>query len=232
MATSQNGFPASPNRSTIGVKTFAVPGHPYVKIPIRADIAPLLLEIMRWWFAVVEPPVMPGCWGYAYRDIRGATRLSNHASGTAVDINAPKHVLGKVGTVPADKRAAISQKAASLGLRWGGDYIGRKDEMHLEVVVSHGTAKELVARLQGKPAPAPNHPPPSGRHTLRQGSKGDAVKQIQRTLNRWYPRLTRLSEDGAFGPATRARVMYFQQRAKLVADGIVGPKTWAALGFK
>lgn len=229
MANSQNGYPASSNRNAIGVKTFLVPGHGNVALPVRADVAPLLLEMARWWFANIEPPVVPGCWGYAYRAVVGGGSLSNHASGTAIDLNAPKHVLGKFGTVPASKRGAISQKAASLGLRWGGDYTGRKDEMHFEVIVSLATAKVLVAKLQGAPVP---NPPPSGRPTLQQGSKGDAVKSVQRTLNRWYPKLSKLAEDGDFGPATRARVIYFQQRAKLAADGIVGPKTWAALGFR
>lgn len=78
----------------------------------------------------------------------------------------------------------------------------------------------------------PPLPPSSGRPTIRMGDTGDAVKSVQRTLNRWYPTLSRLSEDGIFGAATRARVIYFQGRAGLGADGIVGPKTWAALGFK
>jgi hypothetical protein len=78
----------------------------------------------------------------------------------------------------------------------------------------------------------PPLPPTSGRPTLQMGSTGDAVKSVQRTLNRWYPTLSRLAEDGIFGAATRARVIYFQGRAGLGADGIVGPKTWAALGFK
>lgn len=233
MASSQNGWPASADRNAINVKTYAVPGHPAVKLPLRADVAPLLLEMARWWFVNIEPPVIPGSWGYAYRPVRGGIRMSNHASGTAIDLNAPKHALGKVGTVPANKRAAISQKAASLGLRWGGDYTGRKDEMHFEVVVSLATARNLVAKLQAKPAPPPKPAPtPTGKPTLRQGSEGDSVRVIQRTLNRWYPTMSRLTEDGKFGPATRARVMYFQQRSHLIADGVVGPRTWVALGFK
>lgn len=235
MPSSQNGYLASADRKALGVTTYAVPGHPQVKIPLRADVAPLLLEMARWWFVNIEPPVIPGSWGYAYRPVRGARGLSNHASGTAIDINAPKHPLGKVGTVPANKRAAISQKAASLGLRWGGDYTGRIDEMHFEVAVPLAKARELVARLQSpppRPRPAPAAPAPSGRPTLKQGSRGDAVRTLQTALNRWYPRLPAIAQDGNFGPATKARVIYFQKRAGLVTDGIVGPKSWSALGFR
>lgn len=232
MASSQNGYPASADRSAIGIKTFAVPGYPNVKLPVRADIAPLLLEMSRWWFANIEPPVIPGCWGYAYRTVRAGSSLSNHASGTAIDLNAPFHPLGRYGTVPASKRGAISQKSANLGLRWGGDYTGRKDEMHFEVIVSLSTALNRVAALQGHAPPNPVPPSPTGRPTLQQGSTGEAVKALQRALNRWYPQLRPLAEDGAYGPATRARVIHFQQRSRLTADGIVGPKSWAALGFK
>lgn len=233
MAQSQNGFPASSNRAAIGVKTFAVPGYPQVKLAIRADVAPLLLTMARWFFDNIEKPVVPGNWGFADRNIRGSsTTLSNHASGTAIDLNAPKHPLGKVGTVPANKRKAIGDKARALGLRWGGDYTGRKDEMHFEVNVSLAKAKQLVAALQGKPQPPATGKPPAAAHpTIRQGSRGDAVRQLQLVLNRWYPSLTPLVTDGVFGTATAARVRYLQQRAGIAVDGIVGANTWRVLGF-
>ncbi|WP_376777824.1 peptidoglycan-binding domain-containing protein [Kibdelosporangium persicum] len=75
-------------------------------------------------------------------------------------------------------------------------------------------------------------PPSSGRPTLQVGSRGEAVKSLQRTLNRWYPGMTPLVVDGDFGPATKGRVVYFQQRAGLTTGGIVGPRTWAALGYR
>jgi peptidoglycan hydrolase-like protein with peptidoglycan-binding domain len=224
--TSQNGWPASSDRDAIGIRTFKVPGAAHVLVPLRADVAPLLLAFAAWWHTTVEPLVVPGCWGYAYRVIRGATALSNHASGTAIDLNAPKHPLGAVGTVPDRLRASIERKAAALGLRWGGSYSGRKDEMHAEVVVSHTRAMQLVAALQAaptpkpKPAPAPT-PKPGARPTLRRGSTGDAVREVQRVV--------KVAVDGVFGQRTEAAVKSFQGSRGLVPDGIVGPKTWAAL---
>lgn len=57
--------------------------------------------------------------------------------------------------------------------------------------------------------------------TLRRGSKGDAVKQMQRKLG--------IAADGDFGPGTEAAVRKWQAAHALTADGIVGPKTLAAL---
>jgi putative chitinase len=57
--------------------------------------------------------------------------------------------------------------------------------------------------------------------TLRRGSTGDAVKQMQRKLG--------IAADGDFGPGTEAAVKKWQAANGLTADGIVGPKTLAAL---
>jgi Putative peptidoglycan binding domain len=65
---------------------------------------------------------------------------------------------------------------------------------------------------------------------LRRGSRGPAVAELQRVLASWYPDL-RLLPDGVFGPATDAAVRVLQQRAGLVADGVVGSLTRAALNL-
>ena len=64
---------------------------------------------------------------------------------------------------------------------------------------------------------------------VKQGSKGDVVKQIQQKLKRWgyYGG----SVDGIFGSATKKAVIYFQRKNGLTPDGIVGAKTLAALGI-
>jgi peptidoglycan hydrolase-like protein with peptidoglycan-binding domain len=54
------------------------------------------------------------------------------------------------------------------------------------------------------------------------------VATLQGLLNR--QRITpTLKEDGEFGAQTQLNVIAFQRRAHLVADGIVGSRTWDAL---
>lgn len=61
---------------------------------------------------------------------------------------------------------------------------------------------------------------------MRKGDIGAPVSQLQRQLAAAGIKLT---PDGLFGNATEAALKAFQQRAGLVADGIAGPKTIAAL---
>jgi hypothetical protein len=55
------------------------------------------------------------------------------------------------------------------------------------------------------------------------------VAELQRRLNQAGADPV-LEVDGVFGEHTRSAVILFQQSHGLVADGIVGPLTWAALG--
>ncbi len=67
--------------------------------------------------------------------------------------------------------------------------------------------------------------------TLRIGARGPAVVILQTALNKALPAARPpLVPDGAFGPATRNRVIEFQRLRKLTPDGVVGANTWAALG--
>ena len=58
--------------------------------------------------------------------------------------------------------------------------------------------------------------------TIRKGSRGEAVKTLQKKLN--------LLADGIFGPLTEEAVKEFQKANGLTVDGIVGNKTWEKLG--
>lgn len=62
---------------------------------------------------------------------------------------------------------------------------------------------------------------------LKQGSRGDAVRELQQFLKDqgYY----KGSVDGIFGPQTEAAVRAFQQAHGLTVDAIVGPQTWGAI---
>lgn len=80
-------------------------------------------------------------------------------------------------------------------------------------------------------APAQAAPEPTGemRRQLSYGMQGEAVKTMQERLIEQGYSLAPYGADGHFGAVTLAAVRLFQRREGLAVDGIVGPKTWAAL---
>ena len=69
-------------------------------------------------------------------------------------------------------------------------------------------------------------PLPVPKRTLRRGSSGPEVMELQDLLNRHD---ATLAADGKFGTLTEAAVRAFQRNNGLKADGIYGPVTWAAV---
>ena len=149
MENSYNGYPASKDPDAINIKSYLVKGTDR-KLKCASSVGPLLAAFAAEFHELIEP-IDEGTfddWGYAYRMVRGnATKLSCHSSGTAIDLNATKHALGKIGTFPAEKVPMIRALAKKYGLKWGGDYVNRKDEMHFEIEVSAAKAKALIASL-------------------------------------------------------------------------------------
>ena len=149
MQTSYNGYPASKDPDAIKIKSYPVKGTDR-KLRCAESVGPLLAAFAAEFHELIEPIDNGGLddWGYAFRMVRGTTdKLSNHSSGTAIDLNATRHALGKVGTFPAEKVPMIRALAKKYGLKWGGDYVNRKDEMHFEIEVSATKAKELITKL-------------------------------------------------------------------------------------
>ena len=66
-----------------------------------------------------------------------------------------------------------------------------------------------------------------GTATLKNGSKGEAVKELQRFLNATMN--LGLVVDGAFGPKTTTVMKKWQTDHGLVADGLIGPATKAQM---
>lgn len=156
MTTSQNGWAvctSAPSGTLSWITGRVRPG----------DVATVFEYLCRRFHAEVEKINPAWSWGWAYRPIRGSSTTSNHASGTALDLNAPAHPLGVHGTFPSSQVAACHKILADLDgvIRWGNDYSGRVDGMHFEVNASAAKVAAVAARIRaGKmPGAAPTFKP-------------------------------------------------------------------------
>lgn len=143
---SQNGWSTDLPRSVREV----VPG---VRIVLADGPAgDVLVHVARQIHARVQPitgPV-PDDWGYADRNVKGSSDVSNHASGTAFDYNALQHPLGVRDTWTPKQVAEIHRilREVDSVVRWGGDYSGRVDEMHFEIVGDPAHVYEVAALIK------------------------------------------------------------------------------------
>lgn len=138
MATSQNGWPALASSSSL-LYSWNVPGPSNTRLRLRNGSGGFLLVHWATFFDSqienLDEPQLDD-WGYAYRPVRGyESGLSNHASGTAEDLNATDHPLGKGETFTQSETEKIHRALERYEgcIRWGGDYQGRKDSMHFEL---------------------------------------------------------------------------------------------------
>lgn len=193
-------------------------------------------------------PHIPGglvsgqCWGGNNDD---PVPTSFHLFGLAVDINAPEnpqtahsHTYGAAHELPQNTGAII----APYGFQWGGSWTPDTppDYMHCQLMLTPAAVAALAVQIAHGNPPPPANPvdwqpivnATPGSRTIQLGSRGPDVSALQRCLNAWYPSITpALIIDGDYGPATTARVRYYQTRAGLEIDGITGRHTWSGLGF-
>lgn len=100
--------------------------------------------------------------------------------------------------------------AASIG--------GHRDHCHVSLKIG----RHLIVGQRDQPHGGV--PPFPG--TVRRGSRGYGVRQVQQRL---ADRGWRVTVDGVFGPGTERVVRAFQSEKRLQVDGVVGPATWHAL---
>lgn len=141
---SQNGWAV--DETGAGQDRTAVAGVTFPNGVRRGDVATVLLYVATRYHHEVEPLRAGTCWGWYVKGIEGSTAISNHASGTAIDLNADRHPLGVAGTHTPAQVAAIHRIVADCRhvVRWGGDYTGRKDPMHFEIVGTEGATAALA----------------------------------------------------------------------------------------
>lgn len=140
-----------------------------IRISVRpGDVATVLLEVASRFHREVESLALPvgedpgyDEWGWAYRPVRGQQfGFSNHASATAIDLNATRHPRGVKGTFTrADRRAVRRILASTLDsvthrevVRWGETYAGTVDGMHFEINASPAAVARVAKRIRVKHA--------------------------------------------------------------------------------
>lgn len=157
---SQNGYPACVPSLLAHYET---PGVPINYVMRRGATATVLLYVVQRWDKEIEPVTSGGC--YACRDIIGSATTSNHASATAVDINPGKHPLGTNASIALRTKVHRILNTRIGGIRvgdvvrYGGDYHGRKDPMHIEINARLALVTRLAQAIlhQHPPVPTP-HP--------------------------------------------------------------------------
>jgi hypothetical protein len=206
MANSQNGWPVD----TSGAKQDRDPIYPGIAVPngvLSGDVATVLRWVARRWNDTVEPLVAGSCWGWFVKKIEGSSTISNHASGTAIDLNASRHPMGR----PVSENMSVKQiaachalEAASGGVvRWGGDF-SRPDPMHWEIVGSESATAALARKIESEGD--------GDMLPIAKGTTSDDVRLCQYMLNdlRQFPAFAgewaEITADGAYGDATQRAV--------------------------
>jgi len=163
MATSINGYPViGPAARFDGplprLRKFVIPGSDRT-ITLRDGAAGFILAHVALWFherveALNGKPALDDA-GWNYREARGSSSWSNHASGTAEDLNWNDHPWHKVGTFSKIKTALIRAwlKTRYLGcVEWGGNWRSENaDEMHFELVKDLAACERLARILMKSP---------------------------------------------------------------------------------
>ena len=220
MLVSYNGWPVIPKGNDD--RLVAIP-----KIAgrvLKGDVEFIFRDLVEQIDIYVEDVDMgKDDWGYANKLSYGSTKISCHASGTAIDVNALLHPIGRRGTFTAAQVSKIENilKRYSGVIVWGGHWKDRPDDMHFEISGSRLEVADSVTKLKKDIAKQ------EAIKSLRVVS--DKNKRIQRELRKMG--LYSGAIDGVDGKVQRSSVKKYQtnQKApfKLVADGVWGNATEA-----
>lgn len=176
----------------------------------------------------------------------GNTPVEQHEFDAAVSFHYNTGAIGRAAWVDLWKRGQKADAARSMLANWRkpAEIIGRRTaERDLFLTGTYGADKATVwqvnaagkivwkqarrlsqddiLRLMDEVSPTAGYP------TIKQGSKGEMVKRAQVLLQAagFDPNGT----DGVFGPGTEKAAIAWQKSVGLVADGIIGPASWAKL---
>lgn len=107
---------------------------------------------------------------------------------------------------------------------WFNRYNKTMDNVRNDVATIIGNSSEDIT-----PTPIPITPSNPTSSCLGKGDSGPEVEQLQKNLIKLGYNLPQYRADGDFGNETYNAVIKFQQQHNLIADGLVGPATQAAI---
>lgn len=212
MANSQNGWPVA----TSGQQDRA-PLIRNVTVPngvLAGDVAVIFRWLAGEYDRRVERLVAGWCWGWFVKNIEGSSSISNHASGTAVDLNAPANPMGSGTTKKSMSAAQIDEchqleRESDNVLRWGGDYVSRQDPMHWEIVGSRAAVRKFANKIRNaEPPRKPTMQKMTVQMPLLKQGDDDARLDGYNTIVR-IQRIVRADDDGVWGPATTRAIAEF-----------------------
>lgn len=160
MPQSENGWAVITSQSDPKLTVIKIP-HTTIPLRLHKDVAPLLAHVASRVNKEVcslsfgNKPGVQDEGGYCYRKIDNSIRFSNHASGTAIDLNWSRWPQLRK-RMNKKERAACEAIALELQevIRWGGNYrASRVDEQHWEIApgVKASQVKAFCQRLGIKP---------------------------------------------------------------------------------
>ena len=136
---------------------------------LGGDVRTVMYDFALWYHNTIEPLISGDCWGYEVRaDTNDPNLISCHASGTAIDLNAPNHPNGgsQYAGFTVGQVNAINQKIADVGcLYWGANFTGTHDPMHVEIQGDAAAVHEAALRV-GPLTPKPTPPTEDEEMTL------------------------------------------------------------------
>jgi hypothetical protein len=189
------------------------------------DYATVLVKFLVRFDRHVEPLRTDTTFGWAYRvNTNSPDQFSEHAAGTAVDVNSTDHPNGTTGTFTTDQEEQIRKELDNLDgvLKWGADFRNVKDPMHFELI---GTDDEinLVARRLAKENTV-------SLKRLEPGNRNIDVYMVKRALRKRGFNVG--TYNLYYGVALTNGVRVFQADAKLPATGELNEATLKALKFR
>lgn len=169
------------------------------------------------------------CRGFTYWVLKQVDIIINGAGATSQYNNDDNwSEKGKIADMPNVVCCVFKQSGKTM--EHTGLHIGNGQIIHCSNGVQTGKTTDNGWTHYAIPNGMDGKIDPDRKPTLRRGDKGEYVTLLQTQLDRKGYDIGKSGIDGIFGKATEAAVKKFQTDNGLTADGIVGKKTWEALG--